>query len=83
MTFSVIDVGDGWKDKMEIPEVSFEELLVARRYLILCYRSGTPCTAQIYDGETIGSNRDYFTDSKDYEGNDLTYKFYLLPKMVR
>lgn len=68
---------------MEIPQVQFDELLVARQYLIVCYRAGSPCSFQIYDGGMIGSNSSYFSDGKDYDGNDLTYKFFLLPKTVR
>lgn len=68
---------------MEIPETKFEELLVARHYLIVCYREGLPCSYQMYDGGAIGNNREYFVDGEDAQGKALTYKFFLLPKMVR
>lgn len=68
---------------MELVEVTFEQILVARHYLIVTYRAGNPCGYQIYDGAMIGSNRSYFQDGEDVEGNSLTYKFFLLPVTVR
>lgn len=68
---------------MELPETKFEDLLVARQYLIVTYRAGQPCGYQIYGGSMIGTNSTYFVDGKDYDGNELTYKFFQLPLTVR
>lgn len=68
---------------MELPKITFDQLLVNRQYLIVCYRSGTPCTYQIYAGDVIGTQRQYFTDGEDANGNSLTYEFFQLPKTVR
>ncbi len=68
---------------MELPEVKFDELLVSRFYLIVCYRADKPCSYQIYNGTMIGTNRDYFVDGEDLDGDLLTYKFFQLPEKVK
>lgn len=68
---------------MELPETAFEDLLVSRQYLIVCYRSGKPCSYQIYYGDDIGKSREYFRDGQDAQGNELVYKFFLMPATVR
>ena len=68
---------------MELTETTFEDLLVTAYYLIVTYRAGKPCGYQVYTGQMIGSNREYFMDGKDFDGNNLTHKFFLLPQAVR
>jgi hypothetical protein len=71
------------KDKMELSEVKREGLLIFRHYLIVCYRSGEPCSYQVWDGEIIATNTGYFEDGEDANGNKMTYKFFILPPKVR
>jgi hypothetical protein len=68
---------------MELPEVQLIELLAFRMYLVVCYRDGQPCTYELYDGASIANNKDHFSDGQDFNQKPLTFKFFLLPVMVR
>jgi hypothetical protein len=68
---------------MEIPEVTLEELLITGWYLVVTYRSGEPSAYRVYDGVTLDNNKQYFSNGLDYDGSELTYRFFLLPKKVQ